>query len=1626
MTRPARGTAWSWLTLALVATLSTTVWGQIPIEELARQSAVDFEREILPVLRQKCLACHSAREKQGNLVLESAAGMLQGGDSGPAAVAGKSGESLILHLAAHRQEPFMPPPKNEVNAQPLSPQELGLLRLWIDQGARGGSGLTLAPQNWRPLPPGVNPIQAVAITSDGQYAACTRANQIFIYHVATGTLVTRLTDPQLPPRDGDPRPGVAHWDLLQSLAFNSEGDLLASGSYREVKLWRRPRDVRTLQLAAEGPVTAVATSADGQWIATSGRDHAIRVWQATGALSATCVGHTDVIHRLVFLPDQRQLASAGQDGTLRIWNLADGQCREVIGTPAPVLSLDCVGPLPVDVNDSFRSSENTHWLVSGGGDNLVRVWGNMSQAARQVETIPADAQRLAVSQDGGLLACAAPTGAISVLDTANFAVQRQWTAPQGAAAGLAWLPARNDAQPSLPARLVSLHADGSAVVWHAAQGAVLDRFQGAFSPARSVAASADGKSLVVGYENGVATAWNLAGPVPTVVEGLFAEIETVAYSPSRNLLAAAGQFEGRPTIAVLDIAGNRLLGRIVGHEGPIRGLAFSADEARLASGSDDKTARIWNLRDAALPELARLAEHPQAVTSVGFSPDGQQLLTGCQDHRGRLWSLADNTQLQEFAGHEGPVLQVVFGPGNQPLTVGADRSVRFWNAADGQQQRAVSDPAAITAAGFSADGQRFALAGDDRQIRIYETASGRVLTTLTGLTHAAAQLQFSPDATRLLSGSPQDQSGSTWVLWDVASGQPLDVMTEEQIRSASFAGAEQLQTVAVDGRVARRPWRFLRNLAGLNQPLIALQMHADGQQVFAASQDGSLRGFRLGDGQAFFSTSHGAAVHDMILSPNGQWLATAGENGQVRTWNSANGSPLPQPAVPLSGPVRSVAFSADSSRVIATSSGEKREEAVFETATGAILERHRRHRQDVSDLIGLAAPPGQMLSVAPGDRPLLWPLHAVKQIAGHGQPVTGVAAIPQAPAEVLTGSLDGTFRRWNLLNGQQLQGLNHGGPVTAVAVRPDGQRYATTSNNHTAKLWNSQNGQQLAEMRGDVRLKTQAARAQQHVNASTARQQAGKQRFEAAEKDLPVKTEAEKKASEALAAANQEVTTKTALVRTTMEAKIAQEKIAIDAATAAQQALVAKQLADQTAQTSATLAQQARERSNRLNMLAQAAPNNAELARAAADAQKVADELQAKAQQATAAQPAANKSLEDATRVANEAAAKVAEVQKPYNEALAALKLAESVQNLAAQTQAITLRELQQAQAEVPAARDALVLADMALQAAQMQLTTAQEQAAASDLPLHAVAFSPDSRWLATAGDFASVHSWDGDTGLPIAAYAGHTAPLKSVAFLSNAQLVSGSSDATAAVWDVNPGWVLQRTVGGVSVGDLFSHRVTALDFSRDGKLLAVGSGTPSRQGSIHLLEVASGQVLVTIANAHDDTVGGLQFSPDGKRLASVGADKYLRIFDVATGQLVRRFEGHTNYVCGVAWKSDGQLLASCSADRTIKIWNPDTGDQLRTIENFGKAVTAVRFIGDTDNIVSSCGDGTLRMHNANNGGNFRNFGGAGYAHAVDISANSEFLIAGGFDSILRIWNGNNGQTLKSLEPPAPAAPLAP
>ncbi len=1599
----------------------------IAIDALQRAEPVSFEKEIQPILQKNCFACHSASEKQGNLVLESPGGLLKGGDGGPAAIAGKGADSLLIKMASHQVEPVMPPEGNDVAAGNLTSQELGLIRLWIDQGARGtGRVDALSPRQMRPLPKALNAVHAVTLTLDGQYVAFGRGNQILLHHVPTGQLITRLADPTLADSSA-----AAHRDLVQSLTFNPDGDLLASGGFREVKLWRRPKDVQKISIATGAAASAMAISPDRTWYAANGPANTVQLFSvADGTRGATLTGHTDVVTTIRFTDDGQRLVSGSLDQSICVWNVADGTLAGRIETALPVSAVEIVQvENPTEVVP--RSAE---WIVSGGGDNLLRLWQMPVAAPAKLASSPVTLERTVSSRDGRLLAMIDTAGTVKIiaLQSATVPVVEQHIATwktEGGITSLALIRKPGSPEPT-PDNLREVYnllvgtPDGSVQLWSLAEQKLLDQWKSGNVAVRSVACSMDGTQAVSGGEDGAISLWTLNPPPPVPLEAAVGE--TFAFtvlSPTRKQIATVGIKDGEPVIIVRSTETNRITQALFGHTGSILALAFSNDDARLVSGGDDRTVRIWDLRNPVQPELKKIEGLAAAVTAVGSNGDGSQVIAGHADNSLRLFNVADGMVLKEFAGHTGVVSAAGFWNG-QPFSVSQDATVRFWNSADGVQARAFNLPTPPTSFALSADTQRMAFGGADNQVRIFQTDNGSQLQALQGFAAAATALSFSQDA-QLLSVVNVDGRVS---VFNIMTARLREAFTDPGVKSAVFTTTPTTLLVARANEViTTHSLRFLQHLDGNTQPIRSMAFHPNGQAVFVVAADGTLRGYSPQNGQATFATGHGAAVSDLAISADGQILATAGDNAQVRLWNSSGGGFGPQQLTGFAGPVHRVAFSADGKQVLAVSSGDKPAAQIHDLQTGVLLQRFTGH---AGTAVGCA-----MLPVIPDAVPertqvialtasqtgvFQWNVTALKQIPGHGGPVTSLARIPQNARQVFSGSTDTTIRRWNLDNAQQMQQYNHGGSVTSIAVAPDAQRIASASDNHTAKLFNI-NGQQIAEMRGDIRRRIALTRAQQLEGATTTRLNVATQLAAAAEQDLPVKTTAEKTLSDMLTAATTDVQAKKAAVETTFTEKTTSEKAAIDASATANNAINAKQIAEQSAKVAAAAVVVSQARLARLTQASAAEPLNETLRQKVVAAQSETEAATLKSTTLAAAVTAPADNATQMSALASTAAQKLDSVQKPYNDAVAALKLAEAAQNLLSQQHVLAAQELKVATDLVPVRKDTVTRTEALQLEARAAVEAANRLLAESDLAIRSVAFSPDGSVLATSGDFPGVHSWDAQTGSALGAFAGHTAAVKAATFLDARTLVSVSDDQTMRAWDSNPGWILERTIGSAEDSDTIAHRVTAVDFTEDSSKLLIAGGVPSRGGELQVFNVADGSRLLYLPQAHDDVIYAARFSPDGKRIASGGADKYLRIFDIATSIQIRRFEGHTSYVLGVAWKRDGLVIATSAADNTIKVWDAETGDQQRTIENFGRHVTAVSYIGETENIISACGDKLVRMHNASNGGLFRNLGGATtWLHAIAITPDSNVAAAGDAIGNVYLWNANNGQQLNVLGLQAP------
>ena len=435
----------------------------LPITAPERTDAVRFQDEILPFLAANCTACHNPKIHEGGLILDSLKGILTGGDSGPGVIAGKAAESPVFLRSSHLQEDFMPPPENKVGAKAMSPVQLGLLERWINEGAAAGPAIAKKPINWRPIPAGSGGVLAVAMSNDGRVTAAARGGRLSIYDSSTGALLGALVDPAT--ADTPAAADSAHRDTILSLAISPDNDLLASGSFRTVKLWERSRASRLAEVAETAGITAMASAAGS---AACGRPDGtvILIDASSGAVRRAFKAHTAAVAALTLTADGATVYSAGADGSIVATNAADGNVTGRFMRPAGIraLAVTAVGaqlavaeadgivrtfalPLPAPPVDPVAAAPQpikelnagagpvaaladtptlSGHLLAGGADGTVRLWNVEGGAVVRQFAHGGPLGGMGLKPDGTRLATVGTVPGVKLWNVADGAMAAEW------------------------------------------------------------------------------------------------------------------------------------------------------------------------------------------------------------------------------------------------------------------------------------------------------------------------------------------------------------------------------------------------------------------------------------------------------------------------------------------------------------------------------------------------------------------------------------------------------------------------------------------------------------------------------------------------------------------------------------------------------------------------------------------------------------------------------------------------------------------------------------------------------------------------------------------------------------------------------------------------------------------------------------------------------------------------------------------------------------------------------------------------------------------------------------------------------------------------------------------------
>jgi WD40 repeat protein len=286
------------------------------------------------------------------------------------------------------------------------------------------------------------------------------------------------------------------------------------------------------------------------------------------------------------------------------------------------------------------------------------------------------------------------------------------------------------------------------------------------------------------------------------------------------------------------------------------------------------------------------------------------------------------------------------------------------------------------------------------------------------------------------------------------------------------------------------------------------------------------------------------------------------------------------------------------------------------------------------------------------------------------------------------------------------------------------------------------------------------------------------------------------------------------------------------------------------------------------------------------------------------------------------------------------------------------------------------------------------------------LAYSPDGRWLAVAGEPTQL--WDARTGLPQQRFA----PAFRVAFSPDSKtLALGDWDSRVHLCDVDTGRVLRSFEGQPGKEVDHKKRVGSLAFSPDGKLLVAGFCAARWWEADHeqfarVWDVTTGKEVQTLA--HKNSVPALAFSSDGTQLATASQEGAVRLWEVGSWRAVRKLVGSgEQHPCNaVAFAPRSDLLASGDNDCGIRLWEAGSGRMLRTLRGHSYVVFALAFSPDGKTLASASWDHAIKLWDVVSGRELRTLTGhRNWVHCVAFAPDGRVLASCDESGGVRLWD---------------------
>jgi WD40 repeat protein/beta-lactamase regulating signal transducer with metallopeptidase domain len=566
------------------------------------------------------------------------------------------------------------------------------------------------------------------------------------------------------------------------------------------------------------------------------------------------------------------------------------------------------------------------------------------------------------------------------------------------------------------------------------------------------------------------------GPQSTVLQTTGnGQIWSVAVSPDGKYLAiGSGGTQPGGELTLWDLAAGKELASHKEKE-PARWVEFSPDGKWLASAGFDNLIKLRDPRTGATRTV--LAGHPGKINCFHFTPDSKKIISAGLDKLIKIWDVDKAKEIGTVSGHTDRVLQVAISKdGKLFASVSGDKTVKLWDMATLKEKQVFKGhDAQVEAVAISPDNKTLVTGAYDNTVRFWNAETGAEKYVKRAHTSAVLAVSFSPDGKYVATAA----QGSSLRFWDPVTGEQVLTIEPTHPQGATWSIAftpDSKEVITGSADRTAKVWTIATQKERAtflprsqqpdnNFPVLAVAWSSDRKKIAVAGEDRTVRVMDAATGDVLFMLEgHTDVVHGVAFSPDSRMIATAGFDRTVRLWNAATG----QERFTLKGHgnwAYHVAFSPDG-QTLASCSYDKTIR-LWDVTTGLEMKVLKGHRASVR---GVAwSPDGKTLASAGGDKLIkIWDVARGEEKAtlkGHEGAVRSVAFHPDGKT-LASGGEDNTVRIWDVAAAKQLASIETQDNVTAVAYSPRGRTLVSAAMDVTMRVHDPLTGAVRGQMRG--------------------------------------------------------------------------------------------------------------------------------------------------------------------------------------------------------------------------------------------------------------------------------------------------------------------------------------------------------------------------------------------------------------------------------------------------------------------------------------------------------------------------------------------------------------------------------